>query len=130
MRPKTGVMSPTLGTSSPARQARNLLLNLGDGDLREQLQWLLQPLTAGKQVHHDNLLSLLMNLLNPLLNLVDVDLSDGDGDLMEQLTAGKLVRHDNLLIDLRINLRINLRISLLINVDLRRMMMILMSLFW
>ena len=100
-------MSPTLGTSSPARQAGNLLLNLGDGDLREQLQWLL------------------------LLNLVDVDLVDGD--LMEQMTAGKLVRHDNLLIDLWIdlwiNLRISLLISLLINVDLRRMMMILMSLF-
>ena len=92
MRPKTGVMSPTLGTSSPARQAGNLLLNLGD--LREQMQWILQPLTAGKQVHHDNLLSLLMYLLN----LVDVDLSEGYGDLMEQMTAGKLVRHD---VDLR-----------------------------
>ena len=91
MKLRAGITSPTLGNSPPP-QARILLLNLSDDDddLMEQLQLFLQQLTAGKLVHHDNLLNQLnqLNLLMNQLNLVNV------------------------------------------NVDLRRMRMILMSLFY
>ena len=98
MKLRTGVTSPTLG-NSPVRQASRLLLNLSDDDdddLMEQLQLILQQLTAGKLVQHDNLL----NQLNQL-NLL------------------------NLLYQLNLLHPINL-----VNVDLRRMRMILMSLFY
>ena len=98
MKLRTGITSPTLG-NSPPRQARILLLNLSDDDddLMEQLQLFLQQLTAGKLVHHDNLLNQL-NQLNLLMNQLNL--------LMNQLNL------------------VN------VNVDLRRMRMILMSLFY